>query len=177
MDTHQGLDMKKRAGQANGHRGVVRARAGPRETSAASGGPCPGAGGGAASGVWRARKRQAGEEKPQEPGAGGAEGGGTSRLCPRPPAPEPPCVSRRRSEPGPQPRALNESETRGCRRRGGAGSGLATGEGGRGGEARRQEAPRSGWSWEDAAAAAAATSPKGPGARRTLPAPGGIRLR
>lgn len=45
------------------------------------------------------------------------------------------------------------------------------------GEARRQQAPRSGWSWEDAAAAAAATSPKGPGARRTLPTPGGIRLR
>lgn len=139
--------------------GAAGARPGPRETSAGSGGPCPagepdslpcGGPGGEASGVWRARKRPGTSGEAAGAGRRGGGGGGrTSQLSPRaslarqPGAPFP----RRRSEPCPQRQSLNESETRGCRRRAGTG-------GGRGGGA-----PRSGWSWEDAAAAAA-TSPE-----------------
>lgn len=96
--------------------------------------PRPGAGRG------RSERSLASEEAAstggEAAGAGrgeGGGGGGTSQLPPRaslarqPGAPLP----RRRSEPCPQRQSLNESETRGCRRRGGAGSGLAPGEGGR----------------------------------------------
>lgn len=157
--------------------GAAGARAGPRETSAASGGPCPGAGGGAASAVWRARKRQARQEKPQEL-AGGRERRaagprGFPRGLPAPTssgAPLPPPAALRAL---PAATGSERKRNAGLPAAGRRGQRAGNGGGRERGEARRQEAPRSGWSWEDAAAAAAAaTSPKGPGARRTLPAPG-----
>ncbi|KAM9017664.1 uncharacterized protein PRD47_005879 [Ara ararauna] len=118
---------------------------------------CPG---GAASAVWRPRERSGAGQRRR--GAAGPHRGLLSR-------PEPPSFPRRHSQPCPQPRCLNESETRGC-----GGGGLAPGEGGGTGEGeRRREAPRSVWSWEDAAAA---TWAKTPGETETVPATGRVQV-
>uniref|UniRef100_A0A663E4J5 Uncharacterized protein n=1 Tax=Aquila chrysaetos chrysaetos TaxID=223781 RepID=A0A663E4J5_AQUCH len=199
MDTHQGLDMKKRAGQANGHRGVPSSR----ELRPVPGGRRRrrprgelGGGGGSARAVARGKLRRgaAGLAPPpsrapsastrgEAAGAGrwGGEGGRGGAAGPRsfprgllsPASPEPP-------SPGGAPSPARSDSLLTKAKRGAAGGGAARAAGwyrGRAGgrEPRRREAPRSGWSWEDAAAAAA-TSPKTQGETQTLPARGGIRL-
>lgn len=95
-------------------------------------GLAPGPAGGEASGVWGAKKRPGHGRRSRRSGAGRGEeeGGGTPQLSARaslarqPGAP--PSLPRWRSEPCPQRQSLNESETRGCRRR--AGTGRSGGE-------------------------------------------------
>ncbi|XP_056212814.1 collagen alpha-1(I) chain-like [Falco biarmicus] len=171
-------------GEPGGCRGSARGR-GPRETSAGSGGPCPAAQPGSVPrggpGEKRAEFRQRGGgghgRRSRRSGAGrGSSGAAGPRSFPRrlpsPACPEPPSPA---GSPSPaRSRHLLTKAKRGTA--GGGAAGWHRGRAGRRGERRRREAPRSGWSWEDAAAAAA-TSPKTEGETRRLPARGGSRLR